>query len=183
MVRGGIGIFYDDINLNVATFSQLQDRIISRFGPDGLQVNGSPERQRFEFTGAKLHIPRSVNWNIQLDREWLKNLFVRVGYQQRQARREFVLNPIDSGSHGTILGLDNSGSSRYRELEVTARYKFRENDEFTAPARKLALSGSSSTARRISLRASSKRPNWAAELAAPVRISGLLDSRARARWK
>ncbi len=132
VVRGGIGIFYDNINLNVATFSQLQDRILTHFGPDGLQVIGSPERQRFEFTGAKLRIPRSVNWNIELDREWLKNLFVRVGYQQRQARREFVLNPIDSGSHDIMLQLDNSGSSRYRELEVTARYKFRENDEFTA---------------------------------------------------
>jgi len=132
VVRGGIGIFYDDINLNVATFSQLQDRILSRFGPDGLQVTGSPERQRFEFTGAKLRTPRSVNWNVEFDREWLKNLFVRVGYQQRQARREFILNPIASGSHGTILRVDNSGSSRYRELEVTARYKFREHDEFTA---------------------------------------------------
>ena len=89
-------MFYDDINLNVATFSQLQDRILTRFGPDGLQVIGSPERQRFEFTGAKLRTPRSVNWNVEFDREWLKNLFVRVGYQQRQARREFILNPIDS---------------------------------------------------------------------------------------
>jgi hypothetical protein len=132
VIRGGIGIFYDDISLNVATFSQLQDRILTHFGPDGLQVIGSPERQRFEFTGERLHTPRSVNWNVEVDREWLKNLFVRVGYQQRQARREFILNPIDSGSHGTILGVDNSGSSRYRELEVTARYKFRENDEFTA---------------------------------------------------
>ena len=132
VVRGGIGIFYDDINLNVATFSQLQDRILTHFGPDGLQVIGSPERQQFEFTGEKLRTPRSVNWNIEFDREWLKNLFVRVGYQQRQARREFILNPIDSGSHGAILGVDNSGSSRYRELEVTARYKFREHDEFTA---------------------------------------------------
>src|SRR6266699_2825662 len=52
VVRGGIGIFYDDINLNVATFSQLQDRILTHFGPDGLQVMGSPERPRFEFTGA-----------------------------------------------------------------------------------------------------------------------------------
>ena len=132
VVRGGIGIFYDDTNLNVATFSQLQDRILTHFGPDGLQVIGSPERQRFEFMGEKLHTPRSVNWNIEVDREWTKNLFVRVGYQQRQARREFILNPIDAGSHGTILGVANSGSSRYRELEVTARYKFRENDEFTA---------------------------------------------------
>ena len=132
VVRGGIGIFYDDINLNVATFSQLQDRILTHFGPDGLQVIGSPERQRFEFTGARLHTPRSVNWNVEFDREWLKNLFVRVGYEQRQARREFILNPVESAAKGTIIGLDNSGSSRYRELEVTARYKFRENDELTA---------------------------------------------------
>ena len=132
VVRGGFGVFYDEINLNVATFSQLQDRIFSRFGPDGLQVSGSPERQRFEFTGAKLRTPRSVNWNVEFDREWLKNLFVRVGYEQRQARREFILNPVESATTGTIIGLDNSGSSRYRELEVTARYKFRENDEFTA---------------------------------------------------
>src|SRR5260370_29529116 len=95
------------------------------FGPDGSRFIGSPERQRFEFTGEKLHTPRSVNWNIEVDHEWLKNLFVRVGYQQRQARREFILNPIDSASHGTILSLENSGSSRYRELNVTARAKFR----------------------------------------------------------
>jgi hypothetical protein len=132
VVRGGVGVFYDDINLNVATFSQSQDRILTRFGPDGLQVIGSPERQRFEFMGEKLRTPRSVNWNVEFDREWLKNLFVRVGYEQRQARREFILNPIESADKGTIIGLDNSGSSRYRELQVTARYKFRENDEFTA---------------------------------------------------
>jgi hypothetical protein len=59
-------------------------------------------------------------------------LFVRVGYQQRQARREFVLNPIDSQGEQSILGLDNSGRSRYREFQVTTRYTFRERDEFTA---------------------------------------------------
>jgi hypothetical protein len=131
VIRGGIGIFYDDINLNIATFDQLQERTLTRFGADGFNLIGPPELQRFQFTGEKLRTPRSVNWNIQLDREWLKNLFVRVGYQQRQARREFIVNPIEGNAH-TILGLDNSGSSRYRELEVTARYHFREHDEFTA---------------------------------------------------
>jgi hypothetical protein len=28
---------------------------------------------------GKYLTPRSENWNIELDREWLKNLFVRVG--------------------------------------------------------------------------------------------------------
>ena len=132
VVRGGIGLFYDNINLNVATFSQLQQRVLTRFGPDGQEIIGVPQRQRFTLLDTKLRTPRSVNWNIQLDREWLKNLFVRVGYEQRQGRREFVLNPIESQDRGTILGLDNSGSSRYREFQVTTRYKFRERDEFVA---------------------------------------------------
>ncbi len=131
VIRGGIGMFYDDIDLNVATFSQLQERVLSHFGPDGQEIIGVPQRQRFALLDPKFRTPRSVNWNIQLDREWLPNLFVRVGYQQRQGRREFVLNPIDSQDQ-SILALENSGSSRYRELEVTGRYKFRERDEFVA---------------------------------------------------
>jgi hypothetical protein len=132
VVRGGVGLFYDQIDLNVATFTQLQERVLTRFGPDGEQLVGDSERQRFLFEGARFRTPRSVNWNVELDREWLKNLFVRFGYQQRQGRREFVLNPVESQSRGSILELENSGQSRYREFQVTARYKFRERDEFVA---------------------------------------------------
>jgi len=67
-----------------------------------------------------------------MDREWWKNLYVRVGYQERKARREFVLNPIESATEGSILLLANSGSARYREFQVTARYKLHEHDEFNA---------------------------------------------------
>ena len=132
VIRGGIGLFYDQINLNVATATQLQDRVITRYGLDGLQAVGLPVHQRFALTESRLQTPRSLNWNIELDREWIKNFFVRVGYQQRQATREFILNPTQSTSGETILGLDNSGRSRYRELEVTTRYRLREHDEFVA---------------------------------------------------
>jgi len=141
VVRGGIGLFYDDVDMNVATFTQLQERVLTHFGPDGQEIIGAPQLQRLALLDSKLRTPRSVNWNVQVDREWIKNLFVRVGYQQRQGRREFVLNPMSepgavatgsSSNEQSILALSNSGSSRYRELEVTARYKFREHDEFIA---------------------------------------------------
>lgn len=132
IIRGGIGLFYDQINLNVATFAELQERVLTLFADDGEQVIGSPERQRLVIEGARFHTPRSVNWNIEVDRELVKNLFVRVGYQQRQGRREFVLNPIESRGQGSTLELANSGLSRYREFQVTTRYKFRERDEFVA---------------------------------------------------
>jgi len=132
VVRGGVGMFYDQLGLNVATFAQSQERVLTLFGPDGEQSVGDPERQRFVVEGDRFRTPRSVNWNVEVDREWLKNLFVRVGFQQRQGRREFVVNPVETQAQVNVLLLGNSGSSRYREFQVTGRYKFRERDEFNA---------------------------------------------------
>ena len=80
--------------------------------------------QRLALQNGEYLTPRSVNWNIEFDREWIKNLIVRVGYQQRQGTREYILDPIDSSSSGSILSLSNGGKSRYREFEVTTRYTF-----------------------------------------------------------
>lgn len=129
VVRGGIGMFYDQISLNIATFPQLQDRLITNVGLDGGQVS---RRQHLALGDGRFLTPRSVNWNIEFDREWLKNLLVRVGFQQRQATREYVLNPIQSATLGDSLLLSNSGRSRYREFQVTTRYTFRGTDELNA---------------------------------------------------
>jgi len=129
VVRGGVGLFYDQISLNIATFPQLQDRINTSFGLDGQQVS---QRQHLALEDGRFLTPRSVNWNIEFDREWLKNLLVRVGFQQRQATREYVLNPIQSATLGDSLLLSNSGRSRYREFQVSTRYTFRGTDELNA---------------------------------------------------
>ena len=130
VIRGGVGLFYDHINLNVATYTQLQQRRITTYSEDGRTVLGT-QLQRLALTNGEYLTPRSVNWNIEFDREWLKNLFVRVGYQQRQATREYIVNPGDADGNG-VLWLSNGGQSRYRQFEVTTRYSFRKNDEFNA---------------------------------------------------
>src|SRR4029077_13724908 len=79
--------------------------------------------------GPALHTPRSLNWNIELDREWLKHLFVRIGYQQRETDFEPVLNPISAADGGPILLLTADGQSRYREGQITGRYQFHGADQ------------------------------------------------------
>jgi hypothetical protein len=130
VIRGGVGLFYDQIDLNVATFPQMQERLITQYGADGRQVLGT-QLQRMALQDGEYLTPRSVNWNIEVDRECIENLFVRVGYQQRQGTREFILDPINSSASGSVLTLSNAGKSRYRDLQVAARYKFR-HDEFNA---------------------------------------------------
>jgi hypothetical protein len=129
VIRGGVGLFYDRINLNIATFSQLQDRLITNFGRNGEQAT---LRQHLTLEDGRFLTPRSVNWNVEFDREWLKNLFVRIGYQQRQGMREYILDPTESGTSGSALWLSNGGRSRYREFQVTTRYTFRGQNELNA---------------------------------------------------
>lgn len=129
VIRGGIGLFYDRINLNTATFSQLQDRSITSFGLDGRQTS---QLQHPAVANGRFLTPRSVSWNIEFDREWVKNLLVRVAYQQRQGTREYIMDPLESETSSSSLLLSNGGRSRYREFEVTTRYMFRGHDELNA---------------------------------------------------
>ena len=129
VVRGGVGLFYDQINLNTATFSQGQDRLITSFELDGRRVT---QLQHLTVEDGRFLTPRSVSWNVEFDREWFKNLLVRVGYQERQGTREYILDPLESGTSGSTLLLSNGGRSRYREFQVTTRYTFHGTDELNA---------------------------------------------------
>jgi hypothetical protein len=128
VMRGGGGVFYDPIPLNVASFGQMQERSMTLFEADGVTPAGPTVVMQNVFASA-IHTPRSINWTLELDREWLENFFVRVGYQQRDDRVEPVLNPITSASGAPALLLATDGRSRYREGQITARYKFHGADQ------------------------------------------------------
>jgi hypothetical protein len=131
VIRGGAGVFYDPVPLNVASFVQMQDRATTSFQADGVTPVG-PTMLMPNVVASSIHTPRSVNWNLELDREWLKRFFVRVGYQQRNQRFEPVLNPIVSAGGASELVLATDGRSRYREGQITARYQFHGADQIVA---------------------------------------------------
>jgi len=128
VLRGGIGSFYDRVNLNTASFLQFPGRTVTRFSPSGTLAENRFYRHRL---GGGLHNPRSVAWTAQLDREVIRNLYLRVGYQQRNTTRDFVVQPLHT-SQGDFLVLDNSGRNRYREFELTAHYRWGKNSQLTA---------------------------------------------------
>jgi hypothetical protein len=131
VIRGGAGLFYDPLPLNVASFSQMQERAITSFQADGVTPVG-PTMLMPNVVASAIHTPRSVNWNLELDREWIKNFFVRIGYQQRNQRFEPVLNPVTSAAGASELLLATDGRSRYREGQVTVRHQFHGADQIVA---------------------------------------------------
>jgi hypothetical protein len=146
IVRGGAGMFYNSIPLNVASFEQMQSRIVTQYAQDGVTpLAAAVEIPNVVLSGFRT--PRSVNWNIEVDREWVKDFFVRAGYQQRENRFESVVDALSltngsasaaamaatgaTAATGPIAAtvLRTDGRSRYREGQISARYQFHGSDQ------------------------------------------------------
>ena len=119
LLKGGAGLFYDRVPLNVASFPLLPNRTISDFGPEGQVLESVPYANTIT---SRLRNPRSVGWNVELDRQVTSALILRAGFQQRDTVRDFLLTPETVSDRG-VLSLSNGGSSFYREFQVTGVYK------------------------------------------------------------
>jgi len=123
LLKGGAGIFYDRVPLMIPVFEELPDRTTTFLGPNGQPVYSTFFENRI--TG-ELKNPRSTTWNLELDRQLLAGLLLRIAYEQRNTAKDFVVSPISQGTSG-IMALSNGGSDSYKEFQVTTRYQFRRN--------------------------------------------------------
>lgn len=121
VIRGGVGYFYDRINLNIATFPFLPQRTVTRYLPSGEVSSVTSYQQR---VGGALDNPRSIAWNAEIEREMTPSLVLRAGVSQRNTVRDFFVEPLQSADQGALY-LFNTGRNRYREFQLTARYLFR----------------------------------------------------------
>lgn len=121
LLKGGVGLFYDRVPLNTASFPLLPDRTIETLGPTGEVLDAMPYVNTIS---RRLRNPRSLGWNIELDRQITSALIFRAGFQERNTVHDFVINPEANLSQG-ILSLSNNGRSLYREFQVEGQYKFK----------------------------------------------------------
>jgi outer membrane receptor protein involved in Fe transport len=128
IIRGGIGLFYDKIPLNVGSFEQYQDLVVTTFANNGITIVDGPRLFQNAAPGD-LENPYSLAWNLQVDHQVSPRLLLRLGYEERSTRHDFVLEPVTNPATPgeSLLLLQNNGRSRYRELQVVARFRFQEN--------------------------------------------------------
>jgi hypothetical protein len=118
-LKGGVGMFYDRIPLNLPAFPHYPNRTVLQLNPAGQIQQSTTYLNRIT---APLRDPRSVAWNLELDRQITSNLLVRASYQERNTVHEFVLTPTVTGDTG-VLALRNSGRQFYREFQVTGLHR------------------------------------------------------------
>ena len=144
VIRAGAGLFYSLLPLLAADFSANPTRSVSQFDPAG-QIVGLPVIYTNAFVGSVNPLtagalpsrpgttPRNFTWNVEVDRELRKNVLLRLGYIDSRTTYLFVANPFQAAlGLDSFLGLANTGSSHYRELESTVRFTVHEHNQVNA---------------------------------------------------
>jgi hypothetical protein len=144
VIRAGAGLFYSMLPLLAADFDVNPTRVVSLFNPAG-QLLGPPVTYTNAYVGAVNPLttgilpqgpgttPRNFTWSLEADRELRRNVVLRVGYIDSHTTYLFLVNPF-TGAPGenSFLGLTNTGSSHYREVESTVRFTVHQNNEVNA---------------------------------------------------
>ena len=124
-IRGGFGVFYDKIPINVGIFPDIPAQTITRFAPDGITIINGPAtfRHVIATSDGRLHVPYSFGWSFQFDRELRPGLLLRLGYEAREGYHDFYVNPQPDANGSAELGLFNSGRQSYSEYMAMVRWK------------------------------------------------------------
>ena len=144
VIRAGAGLFYSMLPLLAADFDVNPTRVVSLFNPAG-QLLGPPVTYTNAYVGGVNPLttgilpqgpgttPRNFTWSLEADRELRRNVVLRVGYIDSHTTYLFLVNPF-TGAPGenSFLGLTNTGSSHYREVESTVRFTVHQNNEVNA---------------------------------------------------
>jgi len=101
----------------VGAFPSFEARTVSRFGPDGSSLGG-PVTLANRIDGD-LRTPEALVGNVEWDQRFGRRVFLKVAFLRRAGTHEYVLSPDPAVGR---LQLSSTGTSRYREIEATARY-------------------------------------------------------------
>ena len=134
VIRGGVGIFYDNVPLNTYAFSSYPQQTVTLYNSTG-GVIGSPiqyinlteqaAESKFPFIDSAQKsgnfAPYTVGWNVEVDRSFSPFMTLRVKYLQGQAHDMLTIQPeVVQNQPALVLG--STGFAQTRQLEFTARF-------------------------------------------------------------
>jgi hypothetical protein len=124
-IRGGFGVFFDKIPINVSVFRDFPAQTIVRYADDGVTTIDGPATYTHVVAtpDGRLRAPYSLGWTVQFDRELRAGLLFRFGYEGRKVFREFYVDPLQLAGAGNQLRLFNSGGQTYREFLWMLRWR------------------------------------------------------------
>jgi hypothetical protein len=144
VLRGGVGLFYDKVPLNIRSFGRYPSRVVTQYAADGVTVIDShhfvnvlvdtspiePLDFRKQAGGDAGFVPENLKWNVQLDQIVTRWLDLRTNLTGSRTNHIYIVNPeLDFRGRSGIV-LRSAGQATYRALELTARIRLPHKDQF-----------------------------------------------------
>ncbi len=140
VVRAGAGLIYGHVPLLATDLAGYQERSISilngPLAPANYTLQNVYQSSGIAGNSSTMmdnnNSPRTFTWNVEAEAPLRKNLSLRVGYYETHTSNLFLLNPILPVGGGTsgFMVMENTGTSNYRQAQLTARYRPSERNEF-----------------------------------------------------
>ena len=141
VIRGGFGLFYDRVPLNVYAFNRYPEQVITSYGPNGEIVDGP--RRFLNVTGqvgpgelpfivrdtvSGNFAPYSATWNMEVEHTLFRFLRIRANYLQSNSSGIVLVSPAKLQEQDALLE-SGDGKARYHQLETTARVSLKSGQE------------------------------------------------------
>lgn len=138
VLRGGYGLFYDRVPLNIYAFEKIPEQVVTTYGPGGVIVDGPRHWENViarvptndtpfvvRDNSAGNFAPYSGTWTAEVEHPITKHLRVRLNYQASNSFGLVTVTPrLFNGREALVL--DGNGQSRYRQLEVVSKIDWSE---------------------------------------------------------
>jgi hypothetical protein len=134
VIRAGAGVLYGHVPLLAAGFADNQERVITMYNSAGTLISPPITLQNLYLPASATtnsptsqdptSTPRTLTWNMEVESAVRRNISIRIGYLDSHTRDLFIVDPMlpASGTNG-VLALRNTGTSQYRQAELTAHYR------------------------------------------------------------
>jgi hypothetical protein len=129
IIRGGVGVFFDKIPLNVVSFPLYPSRTITHYAPDGVTPSDSMRVSQALLApdagltnNPALPVPRNVTWNLQIDHRVTAWLATSADVIESATNGRYVVSPQLDPTGASLLVLQPTGRSRYQAVEFDARF-------------------------------------------------------------
>lgn len=136
VIRGGVGLFFDKVPLNIRSFAQYPGRTVIRYARDGVTeidarhltnllvdaVDGPETDPTVPTVIPTEFVPENMTWNLQVDRTFKPWMAGRVSFVSSDSGNLYIVTPKMLGSNRRVIELSSIGSSHYRAFEISGRF-------------------------------------------------------------
>ena len=157
VLRAGYGLFYDHLPLDIYTFARYPQRTLTFYAPDGSIVSGPTQYinvigsitgpRSFFVNGRQVagaFSPRGATLNLQMEHSFSPRFRLRAVYTDNQSVGLIVLERgFFDGINETVM--NGNGKSRYRQLELTGKFTWKEGQQLLVSYTASSAEGSLNT--------------------------------------